>query len=156
MIDAESAQSTLHQCIWTTYMPSTLNVCQCCVFMFIKLESSKLNHIRVFGERHHYDAYSHQASTLSNSQHTIHWLTRYPITVVWVTRPERPKSAKDEVERPKGPPVRSRGPKAPRLLVPNICQSFYTPMQMVAWKKCAKKGRKLRQNCFVTKKKNVL
>ena len=29
----------------------------------------------------------------------------------WVTRPERPKGAKDEVKRPEGPPPRSRGPK---------------------------------------------
>ena len=31
----------------------------------------------------------------------------------WVTRPERPKGAKDEVKGPEGPPTRSR---APRLL----------------------------------------
>ena len=38
-------------------------------------------------------------------------------TVTWVTRPERPKGAKDEVKRPQGPPARSRGPEGPRLLV---------------------------------------
>ena len=41
-------------------------------------------------------------------------------TVAWVTRPERPKGAKDEVKqarraqsRPEGPPPRSRGPEGP-------------------------------------------
>ena len=29
----------------------------------------------------------------------------------WVTRPERPKGAKDEVKGPEGPPTRSRGPE---------------------------------------------
>ena len=28
----------------------------------------------------------------------------------WVTRPERPKGAKDKVKGPEGPPTRSRGP----------------------------------------------
>ena len=32
---------------------------------------------------------------------------------MWVTRPERPKGAKDEVKRPEGPPARSRGPEGP-------------------------------------------
>ena len=31
----------------------------------------------------------------------------------WVTRPERPKGAKDEVKGPEGPPTRSRGPEGP-------------------------------------------
>ena len=31
--------------------------------------------------------------------------------VAWVTRPERPKGAKDEVKRPEGPPTWSRGPE---------------------------------------------
>ena len=31
--DAESAHSTLHQYIWTTYVPNTHSVCQCCVSM---------------------------------------------------------------------------------------------------------------------------
>ena len=31
----------------------------------------------------------------------------------WVTRPERPKGAKDEVKRPEGPPTRSRAPEGP-------------------------------------------
>ena len=30
-----------------------------------------------------------------------------------VTRPKRPKGAKDEVKRPEGPPIRSRGPEGP-------------------------------------------
>ena len=41
-------------------------------------------------------------------------------TVAWVTRPERPKGAKDEVKqarraqsRPEGPEARSRGPEGP-------------------------------------------
>ena len=38
----------------------------------------------------------------------------------WVTRPERPKGAKDEVKGPEGPPTRSR---APRLLVYYIVAS---------------------------------
>ena len=29
----------------------------------------------------------------------------------WVTQPERPTGAKDEVKRPKGPTARSRGPE---------------------------------------------
>ena len=48
------------------------------------------------------------ANTLS-----IQWLTYYPITDAWVTRPERPKGAKDEVKRPEGPPARSGGPEGP-------------------------------------------
>ena len=50
-----------------------------------------------------------QADTLSNHH-----------TVAWVTRPERPKGAKDEVKqarraqsRPEGPQARSRGPEGP-------------------------------------------
>ena len=35
------------------------------------------------------------------------------VTIAWVTRPERPKGAKDEVKRPEEPPARSRGPKGP-------------------------------------------
>ena len=31
----------------------------------------------------------------------------------WVTRPERPKGAKDEVNRPEGPPTRGWGPEGP-------------------------------------------
>ena len=44
----------------------------------------------------------------------------YPFTVAWVTRPERPKGAKDEVNqarraqsRPEGPQPRSWGPEGP-------------------------------------------
>ena len=33
--------------------------------------------------------------------------------IAWVTRPERPKGAKDEVKRPEGPPTRSWGPEGP-------------------------------------------
>ena len=39
------------------------------------------------------------------------------VNFAWVTRPERPKGAKDEVKKPKGPPARSRGPAGLRLLV---------------------------------------
>ena len=35
------------------------------------------------------------------------------VNFVWVTRPERPKGAKDEVKRPEGPPIRSRGLEGP-------------------------------------------
>ena len=35
------------------------------------------------------------------------------VNFAWVTRPERPKGAKDEVKRPRGPPTRSRGPEGP-------------------------------------------
>ena len=35
------------------------------------------------------------------------------VNFVWVTRPERPKAAKDEVKRPKEPPPRSRSPEDP-------------------------------------------
>ena len=35
------------------------------------------------------------------------------VNFAWVTRPERPKGAKDEVKRPEGPPIRSRGPEGP-------------------------------------------
>ena len=35
------------------------------------------------------------------------------VNIAWVTRPERPKGAKDEVKRPEGPPIRSRGPEGP-------------------------------------------
>ena len=35
------------------------------------------------------------------------------VTFAWVTRPERPKGAKDEVKRPEGPPTRSRGQEGP-------------------------------------------
>ena len=42
-------------------------------------------------------------------------LANCPITVVWVTWPERPKGAKDKVKqaqsRPKGTPARSQGPE---------------------------------------------
>ena len=37
------------------------------------------------------------ANTLSNGLHTIQWLTHYPITVAWVTGPEGPKGAEDEL-----------------------------------------------------------
>ena len=33
------------------------------------------------------------------------------VNIAWVTRPERPKGAKDEVKRPEGPSARSRGPE---------------------------------------------
>ena len=35
------------------------------------------------------------------------------VNFAWVSRPERPKGAKDEVKRPEGPPTRSRGPEGP-------------------------------------------
>ena len=35
------------------------------------------------------------------------------VNFAWVTRPERPKGAKDEVKKPEGPPARSRGPESP-------------------------------------------
>ena len=35
------------------------------------------------------------------------------VNFAWVTRPERPKGAKDEVKRPEGPPPRSWGPEGP-------------------------------------------
>ena len=35
------------------------------------------------------------------------------VNFAWVTRPERPKGAKDEVKRPEGPPIRSWGPERP-------------------------------------------
>ena len=35
------------------------------------------------------------------------------VNFAWVTRPERPKGAKDEVKRPEGPPPRSQGPEGP-------------------------------------------
>ena len=31
------------------------------------------------------------------------------VPLAWVTQPERPKGAKDELKRPEGPPARSRG-----------------------------------------------
>ena len=33
------------------------------------------------------------------------------VTFAWVTRPERPKGAKDNVKEPEGPPTISRGPE---------------------------------------------
>ena len=36
-----------------------------------------------------------------------------PITVAWVTRPERLKGAKDKVKRPEGLPAKSQGPEGP-------------------------------------------
>ena len=35
------------------------------------------------------------------------------VTFAWVTRPECPKGAKDEVKRPEGPPAGSRGSEGP-------------------------------------------
>ena len=35
------------------------------------------------------------------------------VNFAWVTRPERPKGAKDKVKRPEGPLIRSRGPEGP-------------------------------------------
>ena len=35
------------------------------------------------------------------------------VIFAWVTRPEHPKSVKDEAKRPEGPPPRSRGPEGP-------------------------------------------
>ena len=35
------------------------------------------------------------------------------VNFAWVTRPERPKGAKDQVKRPKGPPTKSGGPEGP-------------------------------------------
>ena len=35
------------------------------------------------------------------------------VNFAWVTRPERPKGAKDEVKGPEGPPTRSLGPEGP-------------------------------------------
>ena len=57
-------------------------------------------------------------------------------TVAWVTRPECPKGAKDEVKearrakrRPEGPKGGPKGLKlevwAPRLLVPDICKKIH-------------------------------
>ena len=51
------------------------------------------------------------ANTLSNGFHNIQEITHYPISDAWVSRPERPKGAKDEVKWPEGPPTRSRGPE---------------------------------------------
>ena len=54
---------------------------------------------------------SPKANTLSNVLHTIHWslwLTHCLITNAWVTQPERPTGAKDEVKRPEVPPAISR------------------------------------------------
>ena len=45
------------------------------------------------------------------------------VTFAWVTRPERPKGAKDEVKRPEGPPTRSQGPEGP--LTSSIGNIFY-------------------------------
>ena len=45
------------------------------------------------------------------------------VTFAWVTRPERPKGAKDEVKRPEGPPTRSRGPEGP--LTSSILYTIY-------------------------------
>ena len=53
------------------------------------------------------------ANTLSNGKHAIQRLTHYPINDPWVTRPERPKGAMDEVKRPEGPSARSRGLEGP-------------------------------------------
>ena len=39
--------------------------------------------------------------------------TELLVNFAWVTRPERPKGAKDEVKRPEWPPARSRGPEGP-------------------------------------------
>ena len=39
--------------------------------------------------------------------------TEVLVNYAWVTRPERPKGAKDEVTRPEGPSPRSRGLKGP-------------------------------------------
>ena len=42
----------------------------------------------------------------------------------WVTQPECPKDAQDEVKRPEGPTVRSRGPEGPQtsssFIFPNV------------------------------------
>ena len=35
------------------------------------------------------------------------------VNFAWVTGPEPPKGAKDEVKGPEGPPTRSRGPEGP-------------------------------------------
>ena len=40
--------------------------------------------------------------------------------IAWVTRPERPKGAKDEVKRPEGPPTRSRGAEGPLTSISTI------------------------------------
>ena len=50
------------------------------------------------------------------------------VTLAWVTRPERPKGAKDKVKRPKGPPTRSRGPEGPLDF-----WSIYNCEQLVDW-----------------------
>ena len=41
------------------------------------------------------------------------------VNFAWVTRPKRPKGAKDEVKRPEGPPqhIEVGARRAPRLLV---------------------------------------
>ena len=39
------------------------------------------------------------------------------VNSAWVTWPERPKGAKDDVKRPKGPPARSRGPRFVVLII---------------------------------------
>ena len=47
--------------------------------------------------------------------------------VTWVTRPERPKGAKDEVKRgPKGRKLEVGARRAPKLLVKNI--TYCTPL----------------------------
>merc|ERR1712222_175047 len=51
-------------------------------------------------------------------------LTLYPITNAWVTRPERPKGAKDKVKRPEGPPARSRGLEGHETSTVHICQAW--------------------------------
>ena len=36
------------------------------------------------------------------------------VTFAWVTWPERPKCAKDDVKSPEGPPAGSQGPEGPK------------------------------------------
>ena len=47
--------------------------------------------------------YMHNRYTHHGNMHDIEVEKEVVVTFAWVTRPERPKGAKDEVKRPEGP-----------------------------------------------------
>ena len=58
---------------------------------------------------HGYHGYTHDDTCIRDTE--VEELV--VVTFAWVTRPERPKGAKDEVKRPEGLPARSWAPEGP-------------------------------------------
>ena len=69
-------------------------------------------HHRYMHHRYMHHRYMHQGY-MYRGYIELHKEVSVLVNFVWVSRPERPKGAKDEVKRPEGLPTRSQGPEYP-------------------------------------------